>query len=185
RPRVWRGAEPSIRVRIDQLDSLMNLVGELMIARSRLEQRLIQLDHVGELLLFSRSRMTRTVHEFEGKHDHRRLPATPVADRAGLTPVATPADAGATMAELFAELEFDRYDDFSILARSLVEISADLGEVQAQHATLIRAVREDMAHIQRLTVALRQEVTRSRMVPVGRLFSLVARQVREAARASG
>jgi chemosensory pili system protein ChpA (sensor histidine kinase/response regulator) len=185
RGRVWRGTDPSIRVRLDRLDSLMNLVGELMIARSRFEQRLSQLDRVGELLLFSRSRMTRTVHDFEGKHDHRHLPMAPAAVREGSAPVPGPADAGSTMAELFAELEFDRYDDFSILARSLVEISADLGEVQTQHAALIRAVREDMALVQRLTAALRQEVTRSRMVPVGRLFSLVARQVREAARAAG
>jgi chemosensory pili system protein ChpA (sensor histidine kinase/response regulator) len=183
RARAGRGNDPSIRVRLDRLDSLMNLVGELMIARSRLEQRLTQLDRVGESLLFSRSRMTRTVHDFEGKHDHRHLSEARGPDRTA--PGAAPADAAATMAELFAELEFDRYDDFSVLARSLVEMSADLGEVQAQHAALIRAVREDMAHIQRLTVALRQEVTRSRMVPIGRLFALVARQVREAARATG
>src|SRR5207248_7769051 len=50
---------------------------------------------------------------------------------------------------------------------------------------LLRAVREDLEQIQRLTAALRKEVTRSRMVPIGRMFTRFARQVREAARAAG
>src|SRR5262245_26394171 len=45
---------PSIRVPIERLDTLLNLVGELMIARSRLDRRLAQLDQVNELLLASR-----------------------------------------------------------------------------------------------------------------------------------
>src|SRR5690242_7503072 len=48
---------PSIRVPVERLDTLMNLVGELMIARSRLDQRLAQLDRVSELLLASRTRL--------------------------------------------------------------------------------------------------------------------------------
>ncbi len=163
---------PSIRVNLDRLDSLMNLVGELMIARSRLELRLTELDRVGDQLLFSRSRMARALRDFEGKHHDPRLP-TRRADRI------------APLDELFAELEFDRYDDFNILARSLGEVSADVGEVKAQHAALVRAIKDDVAQIQRLTVALRKEVTRSRMVPIGRLFPRFARQVKEAARAAG
>jgi chemosensory pili system protein ChpA (sensor histidine kinase/response regulator) len=89
------------------------------------------------------------------------------------------------ISELFAELEFDRYDDISILARSVAEMSADVAEVQSQHATLLRNIREDTVQIQRLTAALRKEVMRARMVPIGRLFARVAQQVRETARATG
>src|SRR6202035_1603592 len=89
------------------------------------------------------------------------------------------------ISELFAELEFDRYDDVNILARSVSEMSADVAEVQSQHVALLRNVREDTAHIQRLTAMLRKEITRARMVPIGRLFTRVAQQVREAARATG
>src|SRR5262249_56097918 len=48
---------PSIRVNLDRLDALMNLVGELVIARSRLERRLSEFEHVNELPRLSRSRM--------------------------------------------------------------------------------------------------------------------------------
>lgn len=163
---------PAIRVNPGRLDALMNLVGELVIARSRLERRLRELDRVGGLLLASRARMARAVRDLEGRPHAPLLPRPEAPDAEPLT-------------QLFAELEFDRYDDFDILARSVAEISADLAEVQSQLAGLIRAVWEDTGQIQRLTGSLRSEVTRARMVPVGRLFARFARHVREAARAAG
>ena len=157
----------------------MNLVGELMIARSRLDRRLAQLDQVSELLLASRTRLGQVGRDFEFR---RQAPTLPPA-RSG----SDRDDAGAMrdISELFAELEFDRYDDINILARSVTEMSADVAEVQSQHAVLLRSIREDTVQIQRLTAALRKEITRARMVPIGRLFARVAQQVREAARATG
>src|SRR5262249_22673986 len=52
-----RRVRPSIRVSLDRLDALMNLVGELVITRSRLERHLAQLEQAGELLSFTQSRM--------------------------------------------------------------------------------------------------------------------------------
>ena len=166
------GAHATIRVNIDRLDGLMNLVGELVIARSRLDRRVLQLDRLGELLLFSRSRMAHAVRDFEAKHEYSQIPAAPTAN-------------GEDSLRHFAELEFDRYDDFNILARGMSEISADISEAQAQLAALIRTITEDSSQIQRLTGDLRSQVTRARMVPVGRLFGRFARPVREAARAEG
>jgi chemosensory pili system protein ChpA (sensor histidine kinase/response regulator) len=165
-------AHATIRVNIDRLDGLMNLVGELVIARSRLDRRVLQLDRLGELLLFSRSRMAHAVRDFEAKHEFSQIP----------TALTTNGEDGLRQ---FAELEFDRYDDFNILARSMSEISADISEAQAQLAALIRTITEDSSQIQRLTGDLRSQVTRARMVPVGRLFGRFARPVREAARAEG
>jgi chemosensory pili system protein ChpA (sensor histidine kinase/response regulator) len=169
---------PSIRVPVERLDTLMNLVGELMIARSRLDRRLAQLDQVSELLLASRTRLGQVGRDFEFR---RQAPTLPREER----PERDDAGAMRDISELFAELEFDRYDDISILARSVTEMSADVAEVQSQHAILLRSIREDTVQIQRLTAALRKEITRARMVPIGRLFARVAQQVREAARATG
>lgn len=166
---------PSIRVPVERLDTLMNLAGELMIVRSRLDRRLAQLDQVSELLLASGTRLGRVGRDFEFR---RQAPTLPGPERE---------DAGEMrdISDLFAELEFDRYDDSSILARSVTEMAADVAEVQSQHVTLLRSIREDSVQLQRLTAALRKEITRARMVPIGRLFTRVAQQVREAARATG
>ena len=173
---------PSIRVAVERLDTLMNLVGELMIARSRLDRRLGQLDQVSQLLLVSRTRLGQVGRDFEFRRHALGMP--PRATEAG-GPVRDAVGDLRDLSELFAELEFDRYDDVNILARSVAEMSADVGEVQIQHAALLRSIREDTAQVQRLTAALRKEITRARMVPVGRLFTRVAQQVREAARATG
>jgi chemosensory pili system protein ChpA (sensor histidine kinase/response regulator) len=174
---------PSIRVPVERLDTLMNLVGELMIVRSRLDRRLAQLDQVSELLLASRTRLGQVGRDFEFR---RQVPSLRLPEGAGGFSIER--DEPAEMrdiSELFAELEFDRYDEINILARSVSEMSADVAEVQSQHVALLRSVREDTVQIQRLTAALRKEITRARMVPIGRLFTRVAQQVREAARATG
>ncbi|MBI4013432.1 MAG: Hpt domain-containing protein [Candidatus Rokubacteria bacterium] len=177
-------APAGIRVSLDRLDSLMNLVGELVIARSRLDRRLRELDRVGELLLFSRSRMAKAVKDFESKRAAGAW-TPPPAEVSGERGQAGGREPREPLTRLFAELEFDRYDDFDILGRSVAELSADLAEVQTQVGGLIRTIWEDTAQIQRLTGSLRNEITRARMVPVGRLFARFPRQVREAARAAG
>jgi chemosensory pili system protein ChpA (sensor histidine kinase/response regulator) len=184
-------ARPRVRVSLDRLDSLMSLVGELVIARTRLEQRLAQLQRLDEQLRFSLKRMSRAVEGFEAEHEYTQLlgglPAPSENGRGagapapGMEGIAEPRP----IAEVFAELEFDRYDDFNILARSVAEISADLVEVQNQSTGLVRTIRDETAQVQRLTARLRNEITRARMVPLQTLFGRIPRQVREAARAAG
>jgi len=187
RARDSQEGRPSIRVNLDRLDSLMNLVGELVIARSRLDQRFAQIERVNELLAFSRGRMAQTVRDFEEKHRYTQLPPASGGAEAGAEgrQAAYEAGTGEPPSKLFAELEFDRYDDFNIFARSVDEISADVSEIQAQLTGLVRSVGDDTAHVQRLTQSLRSEVTRARMVPIGRLFARFTRPAREAARAAG
>ena len=170
---------PSIRVSLDRLDGLMNLVGELVIARSRLERHLVQLEQAGELLTFTQSRMTQTVVEFESKYADRLVPPVPPSGSGSPEPGTT------ALGDVFDELEFDRYDDFNLLARRVGEISNDLTEIQHQVTGLIRIVREDAGGVQRLSGALRDQITRARMVPVGRLFAPFVRMVRDGARAAG
>jgi chemosensory pili system protein ChpA (sensor histidine kinase/response regulator) len=177
-PRVVR---PSVRVPVECLDSLVDLVGEFVVARSRLERHLELLSRVDELLAGSAARMTRVVQNFEVRHEY-----SPVSELAP-SPSQASADAGASgsIAELFEELEFDRYSDFNVLARSVREISADLSEIRAQLGRALQDVEGDTTGGQRLVQSLRTEVTRARMVPVGRLFARFPRQVREASRAAG
>ncbi|MFB3818189.1 MAG: Hpt domain-containing protein [Candidatus Methylomirabilales bacterium] len=176
-PAATRSAPRSgIRVSLERLDALMGLVGELVISRSRLERRLVQLERVGQLLLFTRGRMAQVARELEANEAGR--------PDARLTAGAEDGSSAESVSRLIAGLDFERYDDAAIRARSIAEIAADTAEVQAQLAELIRAVGGEAAQIQRLTAGLRGEITRARMVPVGTLFARCARQVREAARAA-
>src|SRR5438093_2690766 len=123
--------------------------------------------------------MTQTVAEFESKYAHPPLPDVEPG------PPGRHSISEVTLGEVFEELEFDRYDDFNLLARRVGEISSDLTEIQSQLSGLVRVVREDAGGVQRLSGELRGQITRARMVPVGRLFAPFVGMVREASRASG
>src|SRR5262249_10719587 len=92
---------------------------------------------------------------------------------------------GLSVSEMFAELEFDRYDDAGIFARTVAEIAADIAELQSQLTALTRVLRDDTAHVHRITGALRTEIGRSRLLPIGSLFGRFVRQGQEAARNAG
>lgn len=166
-PRREGGA--TIRVALARLDALMNLAGELVVARGRLERRLARLEGTAEALLLAHERLARLLGEFETRPAGRRSPRS--------EPTAITA--------LFGELEFDRYDHDSLLARSLGELVNDLTEIHGELVALGRGAREDTGQVQRLGAELRAEVTRARMIPIGRLFARLERPVRDMARAAG
>ena len=182
----WKPSEEKesavIRVSRDRLERLLNLVGELVISRGRLEQRLAALEQLSEQVMMFKGRMLEAVRTFEEKHAF----TLPTASSPGTVTSQGPPP----LTELpgltdFGDLEFDRYDDFNILARRLAELSADVGESMAQLNGSIRKAREDMGLLQRLSLGMRDEIARARMVPIGTPFVRFQRAVREMARVTG
>ncbi len=171
----------TIRVTLERLDCLMDLVGELVVARSALERRLSDLDRLGDVLFSSRARLGQAVADFERRQLDARLPGRRPAEASVEPRHARPRSVG----ELFAELEFDRYDDFTLLARSVAEIASDIAEVQAEISGLSRTVREDLSLVHRLTGEVRAGLGRARLVTIGSLYTRFVRQGQEAARAAG
>lgn len=165
-----------IRVSKDRLERLLNLVGELVISRGRLEQRLIALEQFSKQVQGTKAKMVEAVRSFEEKHAFN-LPSTPQAGGGAGPALQATAD--------FGGLEFDRYDDFNILARRMAEVSTDVGEVMVQLSGSIKKAREDMGLVQRLTLDMRDEIARARIVPIGTPFTRFKRAVREMARSTG
>lgn len=174
-PAGAKEAVGTVRVSRDRLERLLNLVGELVIGRGRLEQRIAVLEQLSRQVLTYKGRMLDTVRTFEEKHAFT-LPSQS-SEAPGQSPLALPAD--------FGSLEFDKYDDFNILARRMTEVSTDVGESMAQLNASIRKAREDMGLLQQLTTDLRDEIARTRMVPIGALFTRFQKAVREMARTVG
>ena len=177
RPPVVR---QTIRVPLERLDMLMDLAGEMVVARSALERRLGEVDRLGDVLFASRARLGQAVADFERRQlDVRLSPPRPAPDAAPSRALPR------SVAEQFAELEFDRYDDFTLLARSVAEIASDIAEVQAELTSLARTAREDLALVHRLSTEVRAGLGRARLVPIGTLYTRFVRQGQEAARAAG
>lgn len=168
-----------IRVSKDRLERLLNLVGELVISRGRLEQRLVALEQFANQVHLTKGKMVEAVRSFEDKHAFNVPQAS-----SGFT-AATGSGPGLPLSTDFGGLEFDRYDDFNILARRMSEVSTDVGEVMAQLSGSIKKAREDMGLLQRLTLDMRDEIARARIVPIGTPFTRFKRAAREMARSTG
>jgi len=174
-----RPAQRTIRVNLEKLDRLMNLVGEMVGLRARFVGQVSSLEAVGNLLEISRNRMNRTVSEFETKYLNPRLAAiTPAKPNSTTTTLAKLGSTLNTTQELFNELEFDTYSDLNILARSVLEMGDDLSEVTGQLSGQLSELRQETENLQRLSRSLRDEVTSARMVPLSTLFSRLSRLVR-------
>ena len=166
-----------IRVSRDRLERLLNLVGELVIGRGRLEQRLHMLEQLSQQVLTCKGRLVESVHSFSEKHTFT-LPS------ASSGQASAPAQ-GFTNLSDFGSLEFDKYDDFNILARRISEVTADISESMTELSGSIRHSHEDMSHLAQLTLGMRDEIARARMVPIGTPFTRFLRATREMARATG
>ena len=177
-PSASQVVRQTIRVNLARLDALMDQVGELVIARARVDRRLDDVDRIGLALLTSRERLAQSVADFERRSIEPQRTTRPAPDAAA-------AASSLSVSEMFAELEFDRYDDAGIFARTIAEIAADIAELQSELTAASRALRDDVAHVNRLTTSLRTEIGRARLVPIGNLFGRFVRQGQEAARNAG
>lgn len=198
----------SVRISLERLDRMMNAVGELVINRTRMLGRLAELERLADVLNFSKARMTDKVSEFQEKYEFNQLPQRqpsrtpqPFTPSFGSSFLSAGTSFGATrdpfpfrsgyssysrthdpsLAE-FSELEMDRYDEFNILSRSLTEISADIAEVLSQIDGFVRRVDGDIDEFTKLAHRLQDEITQSRMVPIGNLYTRIARTARDAAK---
>ena len=179
----------SVRIALERLDRMMNAVGELVINRTRMLGRLAELERLAEILTFSKGRMQDKIGEFQEKYEFSRLTTT-LTNPATLTekrPIQSYPEFETPSFGFgeFSELEMDRYDDFNILARSLTEISADITEVLSQLDGFVRRVDADIDEFTKLAHRLQDDITQSRMVPIGNLYTRISRTVRDAAKATG
>lgn len=185
----------SVRIALERLDRMMNAVGELVINRTRMLGRLAELERLADVLNFSKARMIDKVTEFQEKYEFSRITTGQAAPqyptfsggsefpfRGGFSSYSNGYDPA--LAE-FSELEMDRYDDFSILSRSLTEISADITEVLTQLDGFVRRVDSDIDEFTKLAHRLQDEITQARMVPIGNLYTRLSRTARDASKAAG
>jgi len=181
----------TIRVESGRLDLLMNLIGELVISRSRIEKKLGDIARLKEEMFFGKTRLFQAINEFQERYEYSRprfernritpsnVNSNELLPRTGreIHPPATPGQLSG-----FSDLEFDQYDEFNILARTLMEIGTDTGEIFAQLTRLFDAFGEETDQFNKITTRLQDEITHVRMIPLTLLFQRLKRSSRDAAR---
>ena len=184
----------SLRIASDRLDHLMQQAGELVVTRSRLAARIAELGSTQRELIGSRDRLVATVEGFRVRNeftglDGRRGPGVWNRQESRPHPRAvgtgTGKGAGGRIEELFSELELDRYEDIHVLARSLSEITGDIGELQGQIQRALGSIGEDAEQLGRAVGGIQGEITRARMVPLEPLFARLHLAAQDAAERAG
>lgn len=166
--RAESAATSVVRIESERLDHLMNLIGELVISRSRIDRKIAEFGRLRDELNRSRSRLEGTLREFQDRFAYTgRNAARPAVD--------------AARPDGFSDLEFDRYDDLNILTRSLMEIGADSALAINSINKHFHAFGEEADEISRVTSRLQGEITRVRMVPLKVTLQRLQRAVRDAA----
>ncbi len=163
----------TLRVPARRLDVLMNLVGELVINRTRMALQLESLADLRNSLRSSQDRLVSLVEGYRQRYEFRDI---------------EPQASGQSVSEVslgFSGMEFDRYDDLNILSRSLIEISTDTSEIMVELERIFGSFGAETESFQKITNTLQTEITRIRMVPMSRLFRRLARPLRENALAEG
>ena len=142
-----------------------------------MEQRLRVLEQLSQQVSANKNRLIDAVHSFEEKHTFSFQPMPSTVP--GPVPNVLPGLSD------FGSLEFDKYDDFNILARRISEVTADIAESMSQLSGSIRRAQDDMGQLQQLILGMRDEIARARMVPIGTPFTRFRRAAREMARTTG
>ena len=162
-----------IRVNIERLDNLMNLVGEMVVNRNKLTRQVDLIKSLRDELSFSQNRLLFEIRKFEEKYEYTMNFQAPAPASSAQRPAEQSGD--------FFELEFDRYDDFNLLSRKLTEITNDTNEIMTEFSGFFDSFELDTARISTITSNLQNEITMARMVEMDRLFQLFQRPVRDMA----
>ncbi len=175
-PASLPGEMGTVRVRLEDLDELVSIEGELVVARGALEKMveefsmaLLELDNVKENL-------RRKSQELESGFEVQSL--------YGFSPVGAQNRAGEPIDnELldFDPIELDRYSQLNLIIRSLNEISVDVNSI---HATMESLKGEIGGQISKQQLTMRQmqdKLMRIRMTPLSSISRVLFRTVRDTA----
>ncbi len=190
---------PALRVPLERIDEISRLVGEMIINRSSLEQRMNAFHNFVEELEISLERLRKIALELETHYEVEALGGRWDRGKAGndigkltktdrwkpILPAAPSLRVSKNRLDEFDELEFDRYTEFHLLARSLSEVTNDVGTVGNELNNLTGEFDALLTRQSRIARETQDRLTRVRMVPLATIADRVKRTVRTVADQTG
>jgi chemosensory pili system protein ChpA (sensor histidine kinase/response regulator) len=164
------GGGQQVRVRSQRLDRMVNDVGEVLIARSRLSTRVLQmrgsLDDLGGNLERLRAQLRDIEVQAESQMQSRQAQSR-------------------ESAAAFDPLEFDRFTRMQELTRMMAESVNDVATVQRALQRSVEGAEDDLTAQGRQARELQRELLRTRMVEFDSLAERLYAVVRQANRETG
>ena len=155
-----------VRVSMNRLDQLMNLISELHTYRSRLDEFGGAFLGLSKKLKWERKNLNKAVGQFLRRHQW--------SERAlGL---------GVEGVSDFSGLEFDSYSDLAVFSSNLEELDFKISSIVKKIERMLVRFNEEGLAFSDLVNTIREEMIQVRMVPIETLFRVVDYQTRNLAR---
>ncbi len=168
-----------VRVSLEKLDDLVNIVSGLIISRSVFEQRLAEFDRQIEELHHSTLRLQRSTNKLETdcSPDLLQVPSAKFQVSSSNFKSENPQSA-IYNPNFFDALEFDRYTEFHQTTRELIETTTDTSAISSELYNLKGNLELLFDSQRRLIEEMQDKLLRLRMVSFGSLSIRLQRTVR-------
>ncbi len=184
----------SVRVRLQKLDELVNLFGELLVNRSVLEERVERLVHLVADVGISSARLRDVGQKLDTNFEAATLPSgrslqvVPANGNQGALYTLNARRSGNSrdlvgsshLAE-FDELELDRYTEFHQLTRGLSEGVSDMTTLSTEMEAIIRECEGVFAREGRLSTTFQDRLLKARLVRLSVMTPRLYRAARSVA----
>ena len=160
-------AESFVRVPISKLDEIAKLVGELVIARTALEQRVGEFARLLGEAKPAAARLNRVSGKLESGYEASALAGGNSGHAGG--------------GDGFDSLEFDRYTEFHLLSRELAETTTDVRTVFGEFGHILGEIEGQISRQVRIASEVEDKLMRLRMVPLSTITAKLARAARTSA----
>ena len=164
-----------LRVPLDRLDALVALIGEMVVNRSAFHQRLADFEARIEDMQASVDRFRNVAHDVETRYSVESLKST--NRRSHVLNNKNISFHNGEQDEMDS-LEFDRYTDFHLLARSLTEATSDVAVIASEFKNLHGDFDSLLGRQQRFNRDAQDSLMHIRMVPVENIANRLERTVR-------
>jgi chemotaxis protein histidine kinase CheA/ActR/RegA family two-component response regulator len=188
--RAVRG-DLSVRVRLQKLDELVNLFGELLVNRSILEERIERLVRLVSDVGVSSNRLRDVGQKLESGFEATTLPSgrsVQVMPGEGIQSRGLSLSKNGNNSRVepthladFDELELDRYTEFHRLARGLSEGISDMTTLSTEMDAVIRECEGVFARENRLNTTFQDRLMKARLVPLSTMTPRLYRAARAVA----
>ncbi len=178
-------ATPTMRVEVKHLDSINNLVGELVVNRNSMEQNQGRLRQFLEGLLNRVQQLSDLGQQMQDQYDRSLLETALLSGRSGggtsgnnhnssrvlMARSATDKD--------FDPLEMDRFTAFHALSQEIIELIVRVRESSSDIEFAVDEAEQVARQFRQVTTQLQEGLNRARMVPFSQIADRLPRAIRD------
>ncbi|MBW4460920.1 MAG: response regulator [Nodosilinea sp. WJT8-NPBG4] len=179
--RAANTTDQTMRVSVGHLDTLSNLVGELVVNRNSLEQDQERLRQFLDNLLHQVSQLNDVGQRMRDLYERSLLESSLIANRQAFALGVSSSDRGGGHATgaTFDALEMDRFTGFHTLSQEMIELIVRVREASSDIEFTIDSTDQIARQFRQVTTQLQEGLNKARMVPFGQTAERLPRAVRD------